>query len=218
MTKLNLSADEVLTTTRAVRKRLDFDRPIDDAVIRECLDVALQAPTGSNSQSWRFVVLTDRDKIAGISELYRKGFEAYIEMKQSAPNIATQSAQREAQQIRVTASATYLAENMHRSPAMLIPVLPMKVEGFPNFAASSTYGGIIPAAWSFCLAARERSIGTAWTTIHLMFEEEAADIIGMPFAETSQIAAIPMAYTKGTDFKLATREPLDTVAFWNGWE
>ena len=110
-----------------------------------------------------------------------------------------------AQQDRVTDSAQYLADNMHRCPALLIPVLPMKLDGMPNLVGASMYAGVMPAAWSFCLAARERGIGTSWTTIHLMFEEQVAEILGIPFAETSQVALIAMAYTQR--HRLQARQP-----------
>ena len=218
MSKLQLSADEVLTTTRAVRKRMDFDRPIDLATIEECLEIALQAPTGSNGQQWEWVVVTDPEKIAAIAALYQQGFAMYLGMEGSVKSIYKgDEAGRIAQQERVTDSAQYLADNMHRCPALVIPVLPMKLDGMPNFVGASMYAGIMPAAWSFCLAARERGIGTSWTSIHLMFEEQVAGILGIPFAETSQIALIAMAYTKGTDFKPATREPLSASLHVNQW-
>lgn len=218
MPKLNLSADEVLTTTRAVRKRMDFDRPIELSTIEECLQVALQAPTGSNGQQWEWVVVTDPDKIAAIAALYHQGFGVYLEMEGSTKTVYKgDDPARIAQQERVTESAQYLADNMHRCPALLIPVLPMKLDGMPNIVGASMYAGVMPAAWSFCLAARERGIGTSWTTIHLMFEEQVAEILDIPFAEMTQVALIAMAYTQGTDFKLAAREPLANSLHLNGW-
>lgn len=218
MPKLNLSADEVLTTTRAVRKRMDFDKPIELDTVKECLDVALQAPTGSNGQQWEWVLVTDPEKIGAIAALYQHGFGMYLEMEGSTKTVYKgDDAERIAQQERVTDSAQYLADNMHRCPALLIPVLPMKLDGMPNLVGASMYAGIMPAAWSFCLAARERGIGTSWTTIHLMFEEQVAEILGIPFAEMTQVALIAMAYTNGTDFKLANREPLDDSLHVNAW-
>jgi len=218
MANLQLSADEVLTTTRAVRKRMDFERPLELATIEECLEIALQAPTGSNGQQWEWVVVTDREKVAAIAALYQQGFAAYLEMEGSVRSIYKgDDADRIAQQDRVTDSAQYLADNMHRCPALLIPVLPMKLDGMPNFVGASVYAGIMPAAWSFCLAARERGIGTSWTSIHLMFEEQVAGILGIPFAETSQVALIAMAYTQGTEFRPAKREPLAASLHVNEW-
>ena len=218
MTKLNLGADEVLATTRSVRKRLDFDRPVEDEVLRECLELAVQAPSGSNAQNWQFVVITDADKKKALGAIYRRAFDVYEQLPQNAANIYAGSDQtRVAQQERVMDSARYLADRMAEVPAMLVPCLSMRMDGAPNIAAASMYGSVLPAAWSFCLAARERGIGTSWTSMHLMFEEEAAGILGIPFAEVTQLALIAVAYTKGTDFKPARREPLDTVVHWNQW-
>ena len=218
MTKLNLSADEVLATTRSVRKRLDFDRPVEDDVLRECLELALQAPTGSNAQNWQFVVVTDAAKRKAIGDVYRRAFDIYEQMPQNAANIYDgPDPTRVAQQGRVMDSARYLADRMGEVPALLIPCLNMRIDGAPNIAAASMYGSVLPAAWSFMLAARERGIGTSWTSLHLMFEEEAAGILGIPFADVTQLALIAIAYTQGTDFKPARREPLDTVVHWNQW-
>ena len=218
MAKLNLSADEVLATTRSVRKRLDFDRRVEDDVLRECLELALQAPTGSNAQDWQFVVVTDAEKKRAMGDVYRRAFDIYEHMPQNAEKVYDgPDLTRVAQQGRVMDSARYLADRMGEAPALLIPCLNMRIDGAPNIAAASMYGSVIPAAWSFCLAARERGIGTSWTTLHLMFEEEAAGILGIPFAEVTQLALIAIAYTQGTDFKPARREPLDTVTHWNQW-
>ncbi len=217
---LSLSVDDVLATTRAVRKRLDFDRPVSDDVLRECLELALQAPSGSNAQSWRFVVVTDPDKKQALGELYRQAFDIYEEL--DGVNAATiyrgdDPARREQQQ-RVMGSARYLAERMGEVPAMLIPCMPGRVDGQPAVSTSAAYGSILPAVWSFMLAARARSLGTSWTTLHLMFEQQAADILGIPLEQWTQVALVTVGYTQGTDFKPARREPLDTVASWNGWD
>jgi nitroreductase len=220
MTTLGLSADELLSTTRAVRKRLDFDRPVDQALIEECLEFAVQAPTGSNSQSWQFLVVTDEDKRQALGDLYRRGWEAYAGMSASAAALAAGAADDRAnQQMRVMGSAAYLAENFHRVPVMLIPCMPGRVEQWPGMGAVSTLAGIIPSTWSFMLAARERGLGTCWTTIHLMFEEEAAEVLDIPFAEVSQVALITVAHTLGDDFKPATREGgAAAVTRWNAWD
>ena len=212
MSNLGLSADELLSTTRAVRKRLDFDRPISDDLLRECVESAIQAPTGSNAQGWHFVLVTDPDKIEKISAIYKKAFEWYKDSPVYAGRVATGiSDQRDAQQGRVANSADYLADNMHRSPALFIPCM----NGRNNTPGAA--GSIIPAAWSFMLAARERGLGTCWTTLHLMHEEEAADVLGIPFDDVQQWALSPVAYTMGTDFKPATRPDVETVISWNSW-
>ena len=212
MANLGLSVDELLKTTRAVRKRLDFDRPVPDQVLRECVEYAIQAPTGSNVQGWHFVLVTERDKIEKIAAIYKKAFDWYRDSPVYAGRVVEGiSEQRDAQQARVADSADYLAENMHRSPALFIPCM----EG--RNATAGAAGSIVPAAWSFMLAAREQGLGTCWTTLHLMHEQEAADVLGIPFNEVQQWALSPVAYTAGTDFKPATRPDVETVISWNSW-
>lgn len=218
MTTLGLSADALLSTTRAVRRRLDFERPVNDDLIRECLEFAVQAPTGSNQQGWRFLVVTDPDKKAALADLYRRGWDVYTGMSASAGALAVGAeGERASQQLRVLRSASYLAENMHRVPAMLIPCLHGRIEKAPGMGASSMLASIIPSTWNFMLAARERGLGTCWTTIHLMFEEEAAAVLDIPYADVSQIALITIGHTLGTDFRPATRESASTVTSWNTW-
>ena len=216
--QLHLSADEVLTTTRAVRKRLDLERPLELDVIRECLEIALQSPSGSNSQGWHFLVVTEPDKIAAIAEFYRRAFADYA----VGPAAPTQQHQddpgmRETQQ-RVLDSARYLADNLHRVPALLIPVLPYRYDSpeVPPHLLPGMFGSILPAVWSFMLAARERGIGSCWTTLHLEYEREVAQLLGIP-DDHSQVALTPLAYTRGTDFRPAPRKPLDDVLHLDGW-
>lgn len=216
--KLNLSVDDALSTTRAVRKRLDFDKPVEPEVLQECLELAVQSPTGSNMQAWQWLVVTDPDKRTALGDIYRKGWELYTTME---GNVATaykgDDADRMAQQDRVLGSAEYLAENFEKAPAMLIPCLPGRLDGLPALASASMFGSILPGVWSFMLAARERGLGTSWTTLHLMHEQEAAEVLGIPFDEVTQCALITVGYTKGTDFKPAKRPPMDTVTHWNSW-
>jgi len=212
MTNLGLSVGELLKTTRAVRKRLDFDRPVPDEVLRVCVEYATQAPTGSNVQGWHFMLVTERDKIEKIAAIYKKAFDWYRDSPVYAGRVvAGISDERDAQQARVASSADYLAENMHRSPALFIPCMHGR-NSTPGAA-----GSIVPAAWSFMLAAREQGLGTCWTTLHLMHEEEAADVLGIPFDEVQQWALSPVAYTAGTNFKPATRPDVETVISWNSW-
>ena len=217
--KLNLSVDEVLATTRAVRKRLDFDKPVEPEVIKECLEAALQSPTGSNSQSWQWLVVTDTDQRAALAKLYQQGWELYTQME---GNVQTAykgvDEDRISQQSRVLDSATYLAQNFEKVPVMMIPILPGRFEGLPSMASAAMLGSILPGAWSFMLAARERGLGTAWTTIHLMFEEQAAEVLGIDYQSYTQCALITCGYSKGTDFKPAKRPPLETVLHWDRWE
>jgi len=218
MSHLNLSADQVLTTTRAVRKRMDFDRDVDASVIRECLQIALQAPSGSNSQGWNFVLVTDGEKKSQIAKLYQQSFAAYESGPGQPTRIHTEDPSMKDIQERVLDSAQYLSANMARVPAMLIPCAAGRLDDpeLPFPFAAGAYGSIIPAVWSFMLAARERGIGTCWTTLHLNYEQEVAEILNIP-PEYTQIALIPMAYTKGTDFKPAPRKPLDDILHTNTW-
>lgn len=218
MPPLNLSADEVLTTTRAVRKRLDFDKPVEMDVLRECLDIALQAPTGSNAQGWQFVIVTDPDKRAAIADYYLKAFEDYEEGPHQPTKQHLDDPSMASTQARVLSSARYLADNMARVPAMLIPCLAGRpdIPGLPQGIMASMYGSILPAVWNFMLAARERGIGTCWTTLHLTYEKEIAELLGIP-DEFAQVALIPIAYTKGTDFKQGPRKDTDSFLHVDGW-
>ena len=219
MMKLNLSVDEVLATTRAVRKRLDFEKPVEPEIIKECLEAAIQSPTGSNAQSWQWLVVTDSEQKTALADLYKQGWDLYAQME---GNVQTaykgDDEKRIAQQNRVQSSAAYLAENFEKVPVMMIPILPGRYEGLPSVASAAMLGSILPGAWSFMLAARERGLGTAWTTIHLMFEEQAAEVLGIDYQSYTQCALITCGYSKGTDFKPAKRPPLETVLHWDRWD
>jgi nitroreductase len=214
--KLNLSADEVLTTTRSVRKRLDFDTPVDRAVIEECLEIALQAPTGSNSQGWHWVFVEDADAKQALADIYRKNFEVYA----NAPRREFGDGDvREERMDLVRDSATYLSDNFHRAPVLMIPCIEGRLDNLPSFATASVWGSLLPAVWSFMLALRERGMGSAWTTIHLMHdgEKQAAELLGIPYDKVTQGGLFPIAYTVGTDFKLAKRLPASDVMHWDTW-
>jgi nitroreductase len=213
---LDLTPDELLSTTRAVRKRLDFDRPVPLDVVLACIGLAQQAPTGSNTQRWHFVVVTDADKRAAIGEYYRRAFEPYRRSSMYAGAIRTGDASRDAQQQRVASSADHLAERMGDAPVLVLPC----IEGRPPenpMAAAGWLGGILPAAWSFMLAARARGLGTCWTTLHLRYEREVAEVVGIPYEEVTQALLTPLAYTKGTDFKPAMRPDPATITHVDAW-
>ncbi len=217
---LNLTPDQLLTTTRAVRKRLDFDRPVEMDVLKECLEIALQAPSGSNMQSWQFIFVTDEEKRKALADLYRQGWEIYKQMPGSAYEINRETPESSANQDKVVSSAEYLVENIHRVPVFLIPCVYGRPESLgerANIIDASVYGSICPAVWSFMLAARARGIGTSWTTVHLMFEEQAAQILGIPYEQVLQICLVPIGYTIGTEFKPGPRRPLESVLHVNEW-
>ncbi len=221
MTQLNLTNDELLSTTRAVRKRLDFTREVPRELLIECLELGLQAPSGSNAQTWQFMFVQDKEKIAAIGELYRQAFAGYAESDMAAGRQHADDQAMHAVAQRVQTSAQYLADHMHEVPAMLIPCYLGRLEAVPseamNMSQSSMLGSVIPAAWSFMLAARARGLGTCWTTLHLNHERAIAEILGIPFDEVTQIALIPIAYTKGTDFKPGARKALETVTHFDRW-
>ena len=211
---LDLNPDELLTTTRAVRRRLDLTRPVERRVIEECIAVAQQAPNGSNTQRWHFVVVTDPEKRAALAKLYRKGSESYFS-RPSPPAHADPAEEEERR--RLLASANFLVDHIHEVPVHVIPCFNGRPEGLPAQAQAARWGSIIPATWSFMLALRARGLGSAFTTFHLAFEEEAARLLGIPFAKVTQAALIPVAYTKGTTFRPGPRNPLPTMVHWEVW-
>jgi nitroreductase len=214
---LNLSPDELLTTTRAVRRRLDFDRPVELDVVRECVRIALQAPSGSNRQGWHWVVVTDADQRARIAELYLSAFVEYRDAATQPGGVLAAEGERAAVQQRVSTSIEYLAQNMHRVPVLLIACVRAPDSAVLTDAAQATmWGSLFPAVWSYMLAARARGLGTAWTDLHLRYETEIAEILGLP-AGIRQGPLIPTAYTLGTEFKAAPRASLDDVLHIDRW-
>jgi nitroreductase len=202
------STDLLLTTTRAVRKRLDLERPVDPEIILECLRLAVHAPTGSNTQGWRWVVVTDPDKRAELARMYAESGADYLRTKASR--------EQDPQTRRVYESAVYLTEILDRVPVHVIPCIEGRADNASNLASASQYGSIIPAAWSFMLALRSRGLGSVWTTLHLFKEKEAAELLGIPESVT-QVALLPVAYTTGGDFKPAHREPVEAITYWDAW-
>ena len=216
---LDLTPDELLTTTRAVRRRLDFDRPVPPELVRECVAAALQAPSGSNNLSMQFAVVADAAKRAAIGEIYRGCYEVYKGMDGAYVGSIVKATDAEnAQQKRVQTSADFLGERMGDAPLLVIACNQgARIDGLPSFASASMLGNILPATWNFMLAARARGLGTAWTTLHLMKEQEVADIVGIPFDTVQQVCLSPLAYTVGTDFKPALRPDPDTIIHWDTW-
>lgn len=210
-----LTADEVLTTTRAVRRRLDFDRPVPRELLLECLQVAVQAPTGSNRQEWHFVLVDDVEQKRAIAEHYGRAWDAYSSLPR--PQYAEGDVRRD-HQPRVVRSAQYLRERMHEAPWLMIPVSSGRLrEGASTAEQAGLWGSIVPAFWSFLLAARARGLGTAYTTLHLVYEREVAEVLGIPYDEYTQAGMTPIAYYTGDGFQPAARVPLDGIAHWNGW-
>jgi nitroreductase len=215
MTIDRAAADKLLTTTRSVRKRLDLTRPVPAELIAECIDVAMQAPTGTNAQNWSFVVVTDPAKRAAIADLYRKAGEMMAGSGYPPP--LPEGDPREHVMPKVMESAMYLGTVLEQVPVFVIPCVQGRVENMPMVVAqASTYGSILPAAWSFMLAARARGLGTVWTTIHLFFEKDVAALLGIP-DDWTQVALFPVAYYTGDDFKPAHRLPAAQMTHWDSW-
>jgi nitroreductase len=202
------SVDEVLSTTRAVRRRLDLSRPVGREVILECLQLAMQAPTASNDQNWRWMVVTDADKRAAIAEIYAGLGAKYL--ANAADNAS------DPQTRRVYQSAFALTDILADVPVHVIPCIERRIDGSDLLVAASAWASIIPAAWSFMLALRSRGLGSVWTTLHLAKEREIGELLGIPDTVT-QVALFPVAYTIGTDFKPASRPPAETITSWNSW-
>lgn len=203
---LPLDPDQLLTTTRAVRKRLDLDRPVPLDVVKEALEVAVQAPSGSNRQRWHWIVVTDPEVRAQVAELYARSHrESYAGDREPA----------NATEARVLDSSAYLRDNMHRVPVLVIGAYELG-RPLPEGNQAGLWGSLLPAAWSLALALRARGLGTTWTTLHLAHEKEVAEVLGIPEG-VHQGVLLPVAYTKGTDFKPGGRKDLDEVLHVNGW-
>lgn len=202
------TVDELLSTTRAVRRRLDLSRPVEREVILECLRLAVQAPTGGNGQDWRWMIVTDADKRAAIADIYNSAGAEYL-----ANAAATAE---DPQTRRVYESAAALTSTLADVPVYVIPCIERRFDRAPLVVEATAYASIIPAAWSFLLALRSRGLGSVWTTLHLAKEREVAELLGIPDTVT-QIALFPVAYTVGTDFKPAKRPPVETITSWNTW-
>lgn len=205
---LGLTAEEVLTTTRSVRKRLDLDRPVSRETIIECIEMAHQAPTGSNAQGWSWMIVDDPEKKAAIANHYREIYYPYREQG---------SMVRDAQGDRISESANHLAEVLDRVPFHVIPLHTGRLEGADSFRQASAWGSILPAVWSFMMALRSKGLGSAWTTLHLPREAEVAELLGIDHSKWTQAGLFPVAYTVGTEFKLAKREPVENFLHWNEW-
>ena len=202
--------DRLLSTTRAVRRRLDLDRPVERETLLECIRLSQQAPTASNTQKWRWMVVMDAEKRKALGEIYGRG-------KQFIAQARAQIDAGDAQTQRVYDSAEWLLDHIGDAPALVIPCLEGRLpEGAPNGMAASVYGSIYPAMWSFQLALRSRGLGSTLTTIHLFFEKDVAALLNMP-EDVMQVALLPVAYTKGTDFKIAKRPPPEEITSFDTW-
>jgi nitroreductase len=203
------TVDRLLSTTRAVRRRLDLERPVPPAIIHDCIRLSQQAPTASNSQGWRWVVVTDPETRKRVGEIYGR----FLGVIQEHAKLAA----RDAQTRRVYEGAMWLAQHMGEVPVQVLPcVIGRPPERFQAGACAALYGSILQAVWSFQLALRSRGLGSAFTTIHLGYEEEMRALLGIP-DDVLQVALLPVAWTKGGDFRPARRPPVESITFWNRW-
>jgi nitroreductase len=212
---LDLSIDELLTTTRSVRRRLDLERPVSRAVVEECLALALHAPNGSNQQFWQWIVVDDPQVRAAVAKLYNQGLADELAALSAGTGDRPPVDYSGPAQQRMTVSVNYLAENMHRAPVLVIPTIIGRLDQAGIFLQASMWGSILPAVWSFMLALRSRGLGSAWTTLHLHREREMAELLGIPFEQRTQAGLFPVAYTLGTQFKRGLRRPLGEFVHWN---
>ena len=210
-----LTTDELLTTTRTVRKRLDLTRPVPLELVTGCIEVALQAPTGGNVQGWHWLVVTEPTRRAAIGEVYRVCFERYERSPSFAGKIHADDPVRAANQRKVGASASWLAQHVGEVPVLVVPCL-QTGQPLATGNQAGLWGSLLPAVWSYALAARYRGLGTAWTTSHLAREAEVADILGLP-GGVHQGALIPTAYYTGQTFTPAARQPVSEVLHLQGW-
>jgi nitroreductase len=200
--------DRLLSTTRAVRRRLDLERAVEREVILDCLRLAVQAPTASNEQTWRWLVVTDATTRAELARLYREAGAEYLDQaRRTEPDPQT---------ARVYESAYALTDILGRVPVHVIPCIERRFDGAPNAISAAAYGSILPAVWSFQLALRARGLGSVLTTLHLVKEREAAELLGIP-SDVTQVALLPVAYTVGDDFRPASRPPVETITAWDRW-
>ncbi|MFE5110608.1 nitroreductase family protein [Streptomyces sp. NPDC056663] len=216
---LGLTADEVLTTTRAVRRRLDLTRPVPRELIQEAVKVATQAPSGRNQQQWDFIFIDDPATKAKAADIWRAGLMAGAPDEHNSAPLPTRMSFASSEWGRIRGSLGHLVQHLHEVPVLMIPVVRVarREELASTRGQAHNWGSVIPATWSFMLAARERGLGTAWTVAHLTYEREMADLLGLPFDNTVQVALTPIAYTIGTDFKPAPRADDRNFSHWNRW-
>jgi len=201
------SVDHALSTTRVVRRRLDLERPVDPQILLDCIDIAEQAPTGGNQTSRRWIIVQDQAKKDRLAELYMEAAGEW--MIESSNKLAGTGHPQEA----VMKSAAYLAEHLAEVQAIVIPTI---IGVHDGSGRPGLFDSIIQSVWSFSVALRARGLGSAWTTANLSRQDDIADLLDIPSGMT-QIAMIPVGWTKGTDFKLAPRYPAREIAYFDGF-
>jgi nitroreductase len=210
-----LSIEQLLTTTRTVRRRLDLTRPVERDTVLECLRVAFQAPNGSNLQLYNWVVVEDPEVRKAMGEIYAASIDDQVaeSARSTAPSIYPDNPA----QARISQSVMHLKEHMGEVPVLVVPTIAGRMDGADIFQQASRWGSVLPTVWNFMLALRAKGLGSAWTTIHLRREKEMADLLGIPFDRVTQAGLFPVAYTIGTDFQPADRSRSERSIRWNHW-
>lgn len=214
MEHLDLTSDELLTTTRAVRKRLDLSRPVTRSVVEECLQVALQAPNGSNRQTWNWVVVDDADTRVAMADIWRAGA---ADLGAAAAASAVPARPPAERQPEIMESVSWLNEHLHEVPVLVVATVDGRPDGASMFTQATMWGSVLPAVWSFMLALRSRAMGSCWTTVHLERERDMAELLGIPIDDVTQVGLFPVAYTVGTEFKPGARTASADTIRWNRW-
>lgn len=215
MTHLDLGLDELLTTTRSVRRRLDLERSVPRELVTDCLDIAFQAPNGSNQQLWDWIVVDDLDTRAAIADVYRGAMADQIERR--VPTAGPRADYGAEGQAEISASVMHLRDHLHEVPMLVVPVIPWRMDEASIFLQASLWGSVLPAVWNLMLALRARGLGSAWTTIHLHRERDMAELLGIPHDTHTQAGLFPIAWTSGTDFRPARRARAAETVRWNTW-
>ena len=211
---LELAPDDLLTTTRSVRKRLDYDRPVPRDVVESCAQLAFQAPNGSNQQNWGWVCVDDPALKVAMADLYRRGMRDHIDRDRTGERPYNPGGDARAQE-RMSESVMFLHDRMQDAPVLLVPTIEARLDGASTFTQASRWGSILPGVWNLMLALRSRGLGSAWTTVSLYREREMAELLGIPYDHNTQAGLFPIGYTIGTQFKRADRGR--SHLRWNGW-
>jgi nitroreductase len=202
--------DRLLSTTRSVRKRLDFSRPVQPGVLLDCVRLAQQAPSGGNRQGWRWVFVTEPEIKRQLAKIYRDAAGSYFDAARASRAPGDIGAH------VLIDSGAYLFEHLEDAPVLAIACIDRPASASGWFDLTTAFASILPAVWSFQLALRSRGLGSCLTTFHLLRESEAAELLQIP-DRLIQVAMLPVAYTKGLGFRPASRPPPESIVCWNGW-
>ena len=209
------AADKLLTTTRGVRRRLDFERTVPRSVIEDCIEVAMQAPVGA-SWNTHFIAVEDAELRRQIGAVYAQRAHPYLDKSDTAALAKLTGADERAGHEKSMSMHRWYTDNLHRAPVLMIVAMEGRWENSSAAERAGRYGSNLPAAWSFMLALRARGLGTCWTTLHIYEEQKIASILGIP-EDITQTVLLPIGYYKGDDFKPARRPTVESCTHWDRW-